>query len=89
MIKSVVLFGNLVDDPDFHFDSKNELLIPFQMAFRAGRNKEGWMKATAFRKPSDINKPNLYQAARVAVFDAIGHYSMSKDKDRGQRSNDC
>jgi single-strand DNA-binding protein len=89
MTNSVILFGNLVPDPDFHFDKDDELLVPFQMAFRTGRNKSGWVKVTALRKPSDINKPNLFQDPRAAVFDALGHFSTLKDNDGGQRSRDC
>ena len=51
MLNSVVLAGNLGNDPDIHFNSEGEPIASFNLAFRAGKKKTGWIKVTCFQPP--------------------------------------
>ena len=85
MINSIVLFGNLGGDPEIRFNSQGEPIASFNLAFRAGRNKTGWVKVTAFKRLSENCEKNLHKGARIAVLGVLDHQTW-KAKDGAQRS---
>ena len=48
MLNTCVLAGNLGNDPEVHFNSEGEPIASFNLAFRAGKKKTGWIKVTCF-----------------------------------------
>jgi single-strand DNA-binding protein len=85
MMNCVVLFGHLGADPEIRYDSQGEPIASFNMAFKAGRNKTGWVRVTAFRKLSDTCEKNLHEGSRIAVLGVLDHNTW-KGKDGSQRS---
>ena len=73
MLNSVVLAGNLGNDPDIHFNSEGEPIASFNLAFRAGKKKTGWIKVTAFNKLAEITEKHLHKGAKIAVSGVLDH----------------
>jgi len=64
MLNSVVLAGNLGNDPDIHFNSEGEPIASFNLAFRASKQKTGWIRVTVFSKLAEIVEKHLHKAPR-------------------------
>jgi single-strand DNA-binding protein len=73
MINSVVLAGNLGNDPEIHFSTAGEPIASFQLAFRAGKKKTGWIKVTCFNRLSEICEKHLHKGAKIAVSGVLDH----------------
>jgi len=73
MLNSVVLAGNLGNDPDIHFNSEGESIVSFNLAFRAGKKKTGWIKVTCFQKLASIAETHLHKGAKIAVSGVLDH----------------
>jgi single-strand DNA-binding protein len=73
MLNSVVLAGNLGGDPEIHFNSDGEPIASFNLAFRAGKKKAGWIKVTAFNKLASIAETHLHKGAKIAVSGVLDH----------------
>jgi single-strand DNA-binding protein len=73
MLNSVVLAGNLGNDPEIHFTSEGEPIASFNLAFRAGKKKTGWIKVTAFNKLAEITEKHLHKGAKIAVSGVLDH----------------
>ena len=73
MLNSVVLAGNLGNDPDIHFNSEGEPIASFNLAFRAGKKKTGWIKVTCFSRLSEICEEHLHKGAKIAVSGVLDH----------------
>ena len=73
MLNSVVLAGNLGNDPEIHFSTAGEPIASFNLAFRAGKNKTGWIKVTCFNRLSEICEKHLHKGAKIAVSGVLDH----------------
>ena len=73
MLNSVVLAGNLGNDPDIHFNSEGEPIASFNLAFRASKQKTGWIRVTAFSKLAEITEKHLHKGAKIAVCGVLDH----------------
>ena len=73
MLNSVVLAGNLGNDPEIHFNSEGEPIASFNLAFRAGKKKTGWIKVTCFNRLSEICEKHLHKGAKIAVSEVLDH----------------
>jgi single-strand DNA-binding protein len=73
MLNSVVLAGNLGNDPDIHFNSEGEPIASFNLAFRAGKKKTGWIKVTCFSRLSEICEKHLHKGAKITVSGVLDH----------------
>ena len=67
MLNSIILAGNLGNDPEIHFNSEGEPIASFNLAFRAGKKKTGWIKVTCFNRLSGICEKHLHSGAKIAV----------------------
>jgi single-strand DNA-binding protein len=67
MLNSVVLAGNLGNDPDIHFNSEGEPIASFNLAFSASKKKTGWIKVTCFQKLASIVETHLHRGAKIAL----------------------
>ena len=86
MLNSVVLAGNLGNDPDIHFNSEGEPIASFSLAFKAGKKKTGWIKVTAFNKLASIAETHLHKGAKIAVSGVLD-YSQWETNEGVKRSN--
>ena len=73
MLNSVVLAGNLGGDPEIHFSTAGEPIASFNLAFRAGKAKTGWIKVTCFKRLSEICEKHLHKGAKIAVSGVLDH----------------
>ena len=73
MLNSVVLAGNLGNDPDIHLNSEGEPIASFNLAFRASKQKTGWIRVTAFSKLAEITEKHLHKGAKIAVSGVLDH----------------
>ena len=73
MLNSVVLAGNLGGDPEIHFSTEGEPIASFNLAFRAGKNKTGWIKVTCFKRLSEICEKHLHKGAKIAASGVLDH----------------
>ncbi len=73
MLNSVVLAGNLGGDPEVHFNSEGEPIASFNLAFRASKQKTGWIRVTAFSKLAEITEKHLHKGAKIAVSGILDH----------------
>jgi single-strand DNA-binding protein len=73
MLNSVVLAGNLGGDPEIHFNPEGESIASFNLAFRAGKKKTGWIKVICFKRLSEICEKHLHKGAKIAVSGVLDH----------------
>ena len=73
MLNYVVLAGNLGNDPDIHFNSEGEPIASFNLAFRASRQKTGWIRVKAFSKLAEITEKHLHKGCKIAVSGILDH----------------
>jgi len=85
MLNSVVLAGNLGGDPEIHFSTEGEPIATFNLAFRAGKNKTGWIKVTCFKRLSEICEKHLHKGAKIAVSGVL-EYSQWETNEGVKRS---
>ena len=72
MLNTVILVGNLGQDPESFFTPDNgthiaTFSLAFISGFKDGKEKTGWIKVTCFGKTADIATQYLHTGARVAV----------------------
>jgi single-strand DNA-binding protein len=67
MLNTVVLAGNLGNDPEIHFSTEGEPIASFNLAFRAGKAKTGWIKVTCFKRLSEVCEKHLHKGAKIAA----------------------
>ncbi len=80
-MNQLILIGNLGADPEMFFSSEGKQVASFNLAFRAGRNKTGWIKVTCFNKMAEVAEKYLHKGARVAV---VGSLDFEKWESEGQ-----
>jgi single-strand DNA-binding protein len=80
MLNSVVLAGNLENDPDIHFNSEGKPIASFNLAFRAGKKKTGWVKITAFNRLSEICSKHLHKGAKIAVSGVLDYHQWETNE---------
>ena len=51
MLNSCILTGNLGADPEIFYSSEGEPVATFNLAFKSGKKKTGWIKVTCFQRP--------------------------------------
>jgi len=83
-LNTCVLTGNLGNDPEIFYNSEGQPSGSFNLAFRAGKKKTGWIRVTCFNKTAGIVEQYLKSGDRVAV---SGSLSISNGKPtRGQNA---
>lgn len=80
-----VLTGNLGADPEQFFSSEGKPVATFNLAFRSGKNKTGWIKVVAFNKMAEVSEKYLHKGARIAVVGSLDHEKWETE-DHQQRS---
>jgi single-strand DNA-binding protein len=85
MLNSVVLAGNLGNDPEIHFNSEGEPIASFNLAFRASKQKTGWIRVTAFSKLAEITEKHLHKGCKIALSGVL-EYSTWETNEGVKRS---
>ena len=85
MLNSVVLAGNLGNDPEIHFTSEGEPIASWNLAFRAGKKKTGWIKVVCFQKLAEICEKHLHKGAKICCSGFLD-YSQWETNEGAKRS---
>ena len=80
MLNSVVLAGNLGNDPEIHFNSEGESIVSFSLAFRASKKKVGWIKVTCFNKTAGIVEQYIKKGDRIGVSGSLDYHQWENDE---------
>jgi single-strand DNA-binding protein len=86
VMNTCVLTGNLGGDPDIHFSQNGEPVANFNLAFRAGKKRTGWIRVTAFNKLAEITEKHLHKGARIAVSGSLDHHKWESDQGESRSS---
>ena len=92
-INTVVLTGNLGDDPNVHYAaSSGEPVASFDLAFYAGKNKDGskktgWVRCVAFRKTAEITELHLHKGARITVVGNLDENNWTNDEGQNRKNH--
>jgi len=62
-----VLTGNLGADPDIFYAKDGNPVATFNLAFKSGKEKTGWIKITCFGKLAEIAQDHLHKGDRIGV----------------------
>jgi len=73
VMNTCVLTGNLGGDPEVFYSQSGEPVANFNLAFRAGKKKTGWIRVTAFNKLAEITEKHLHKGAKIAVSGVLDH----------------
>jgi single-strand DNA-binding protein len=79
MLNSVVLAGNLGGDPEVFYNSGGQAVVNFNLAFRAGKEKTGWIRVAAFGKTAEITEKHIKKGDRIAVTGTLDHHQWQAD----------
>jgi single-strand DNA-binding protein len=80
MLNSVVLAGNLGGDPEIHFNSEGEPIASFNLAFRASKQKTGWIKVTCFNKTAGIVEQYIKKGDRICVSGSLDYHQWETNE---------
>ncbi|MRS04793.1 single-stranded DNA-binding protein, partial [bacterium] len=80
MLNSVVLAGYLGGDPEIHFNSDGEPIASFNLAFRAGKKRTGWIKVSCFQKLASIAERHLHKGAKIAVSGVLDYHQWETNE---------
>ena len=73
MLNSVVLAGNLGNDPDIHFNSEGEPIASLTLLFGQAKRKPAGLRLLAFNRLSEICEKHLHKGAKIAVSGVLDH----------------
>ena len=59
--------GHLGNDPAVFYSSEGVPVTTFSLAFRAGKDKTGWVKVVCFNGLADVAGKYLHKGAKVVV----------------------
>jgi len=80
MLNHIVLVGNLGGDPEIFYSSeKGEPIASFNLAFRMGRDKTGWVKVTCFNKTAEIAEKYLHKGAKIGLSGFLDYHKWEAD----------
>lgn len=82
MLNSIVLAGNLGEDPKITYLGDGSAVAKFSLAFHSNGKKEkapGWIKIAAFKKLAEICQQYLQKGDKVAVSGILEQNSWEQD----------
>ena len=59
-MNQVILMGNLGADPEVRYSQNGDPIATFNLAFRLGKEKTGWVKVVCFNKTAEIAETYLH-----------------------------
>jgi single-strand DNA-binding protein len=87
MLNNLTLSGNLGHDPETrHFGEKNDQPVTtFSLAFRASKQRTGWIRVVCFDRLAEIAEHYLHRGARVVVMGVLDQQEWEGSD--GQKKN--
>jgi single-strand DNA-binding protein len=80
VLNHIVLSGNLGDSASVFYNSEGQPVASFNLAFRAGKKKTGWIRCTAFGKLAEITEKHLAKGDRIAVSGALDYHQWETNE---------
>jgi single-strand DNA-binding protein len=80
VLNTCVLTGNLGNDPEIFYNSEGQPVANFNLAFRAGKKKTGWIRVTCFNKTAGIVEQYLKKGDRIAVSGALDFHQWETNE---------
>ncbi len=79
MANQIVLTGNMGADPEMFYTTDGDPIASFNLAFKTGKNKTGWIRIVAFNKQAEIVEKYLHKGARIIAFGRIDPQEWETD----------
>ena len=80
MLNNCILTGNLGADPEIFYSSEGNPVATFNIAFRSGKDKTGWIKVVAFKKLAEIVEKYLHKGARIGIISTLDQQKWETDE---------
>lgn len=80
MLNTCVLTGNLGADPEVFYNSEGQPVANFNLAFRAGKKRTGWIRVTTFNKTASIVELHLKKGDRIGVSGSLDHHQWETNE---------
>jgi single-strand DNA-binding protein len=80
VLNTCVLTGNLGNDPEIFYNSEGQPSGSFNLAFRAGKKKTGWIRVTCFNKTASIVEQYLKKGDRIAVSGSLDFHQWETNE---------
>ena len=78
-MNQVVITGNLGADPETKYSQNGDPIATFNIAFRQGKDKTGWVKVTAFGKTAEVAETYLHKGAKILLSATLDHNKWETD----------
>jgi single-strand DNA-binding protein len=78
-MNQVVITGNLGQDPELKYSQNGDPIATFNLAFRQGKDKTGWIKVTAFNKTAEMAETYLHKGAKILLSATLDHNKWETD----------
>jgi single-strand DNA-binding protein len=66
-MNKVIITGNLGADPDVRNSQSGDPIATFNLAFRQGKDKSGWVRVTCFNKTAEVAATYLHKGAKILL----------------------
>ena len=86
MLNSIVLTGNLGGDPEVFYGQEGDPVCTFNLAFRASKQKTGWIKLVCFGKLAESAEKHLHKGARVGISGMLDQQKWEDDNGNARTS---
>src|SRR4030065_95600 len=80
MLNQCSLTGKLGADPEVFYSSEGNPVASFNIAFRSGKQKTGWIKVVCFQKLAEVAQKYLHKGARIAVIGSLDQHKWETDE---------
>jgi single-strand DNA-binding protein len=80
VLNTCVLTGNLGADPEVFYNSEGQPVANFNLAFRAGKKRTGWIRVTTFNKTASIVEQHLKKGDRIGVSGSLDHHQWETNE---------
>ena len=86
MSNQLILTGNLGADPEVFFSGDGDPVSTFNLAFKAGKDKTGWIRCVGFQKQAEIVETYLHKGARIIIFGRLDPQEWETDDGQKRKS---
>jgi single-strand DNA-binding protein len=66
-MNEVIITGNLGADPEIRYSQNRDPIATFNLAFRHGKDKTGWIKVVCFNKTAEVAETYLHKRATILI----------------------
>lgn len=79
VLNQTVLTGNLGADPEVFYSSEGKIIANFNLAFRSGKDKTGWIRVVCFNRLAEAAEKYLHKGAKIGVIGALEQHKWQAD----------